>query len=866
MVADSGEKQPPAQRDEKEDVSDRAPVKPEVPAINIDVMRTLSEFSSVLRRTGDDVLKTFSTPNLDIFDGDKKLTGDKADKPAGVGERKQIKPNDTLSAGDLRKLSDDAFKTPEQQKAFKDHVDQFEKRAESEKIPASEREKFYAQVARMLQNAQDGGNKRFTADEMRGLALDTMKQGALPGSVNQGNYPTCSVAALESALYKQEPSTIARVVADVSITGSYKTVDGTQITPPERNLRPDKYNDDTPDKKRSGASQIAQNTLLNVHWNRQEGFEGDEKGKKGKIFYEEGHPKDSIGDAQVRLIDRTTGKPYTRTEGFVDPTTEHTGQVHGTRERPLDTPSMSIGKVNDVYKQLVGNHGKMGFVSSFENPMSQSPKTLEEFKKVFDDVASGGKLANPIILGVHANVDPFKADMTRPGASKEEQERMGRMHAYHAVAVFDYDPKTGMATVENQWGQDVDHTGKPGSKERIHINDLYKAYKGEEAGERKTAPEQKRPSGDDYIESQTKFVKELAADKDVAPEKMLEERLTLQKYLQHWKGDEAAKAMLPDIAKDVKNVLSSGKGTYEQMYSDVTFRLPDMMKAGMQKDVREILAGLDKKFVEHMKEHHGFGGDEAIAKMVKLHKEAGNPAAGAALAESYAKLLEGGRTAGGGDAYKWRSASDSAMKKFKELGLDRQAETVYGGLKRELTAAEKSKGSDHEQVIDMKLAMLRSSQAEAVGDKELQGKLLKELEQTFDRVKDGGGVRERTMDDLACTLRDHYADTKQNAKLDKTITSIVGGIAKEYGAKGMDDPRMVGPLALHGSFYLNAGMTDKGLAMLEKAYALAKASNGREFNEVGEKVAALYKQLNRTADAERVTGELQQRRRRRRDE
>ena len=56
-------------------------------------------------------------------------------------------------------------------------------------------------------------------------------------------------------------------------------------------------------------------------------------------------------------------------------------------------------------------------------------------------------------------------------------ENLSSLHAHHALAVFDYDPKTGLVTVENSWGLSVDHTGREGSKPPIPIEQLYAAYK-----------------------------------------------------------------------------------------------------------------------------------------------------------------------------------------------------------------------------------------------------------------------------------------------------------------------------------------------------------------------------------------------------
>lgn len=877
--------------------------------IDIDIPEALSQFGTLISRAKE--AAGYALPTVLLFGG---LGGD--DRPAAAGAKdakdgkaapkdaadiaplKALSADDRLTATDLRALATKSFPNAAEREAFLTNLDKFEKRADTDKISREDREKFYAQVGRILQNADAGGNTRFKPDEMRKLASDVMRHGAAPGTVNQGGYPTCTAAALEESLYKAEPATIATLVADVAITGQYKTVDGTVITPPERNLKPDKYNHDSPDNKRSSANQIAQITLLNVHWNRQDAFggvsgtegEGERApvgGKKGKLFYEEGHPKDNMGDSQVRIMDHSTNPPtpITTTSYRMDPTQEPGAALPLLPvETPIDSPAMSIGKIGDIYSQLRG-HKELTLVSSYEHPRNHSPKTAADFKKLFEQAAAGENgMKFPIVLGVHANLEPFRSDMRvltpdggkakDPKDAKKEEERLSTMHAHHAVSAFDYDPKTGMVTVENQWGLDVDHTGAPSSKAKIHIDDLFKAYKGEDDKAVPAKPrEEKKPTGDEYIAEQKKFVDELAADPDVKPSKLLAERLTLQRYVQHWKGDAEAQKLMPDIAKDFKAMMADGKQSYESKVSLSQDLLPLLKKAGMTDAIKDSLGYLNKSLLDKISAtNEPHDSMNQIKALHKLQTEYGDKESAAKLINDFVTIAEKRRQSDT-EHGAFRQMSRYAVKDLAELGYGDAGRKMLEQLLTENRALEKEKGDTDPKVLRNKidLAHMLESMPER---KDEYRKMIAEMEATHAKMSKDPPTDDKRRNwefgSLQCALRDYYADNKDTKNLIKITNEIMEGIAKGHAEDGGWEARqMIGPLQHQAKILMEGGASAEAVAMMEKAYALTKKFPEESRSErVPDAMAEMYRKVGKVKEAEAVEKEAKEAaeaRRKRRD-
>ncbi|MBX9721399.1 MAG: hypothetical protein K2X81_08400, partial [Candidatus Obscuribacterales bacterium] len=112
---------------------------------------------------------------------------------------------------------------------FASDVAQFERRAQEQNLSPEQVRETMAQVTRLLESrGQQGQGVQSERQRIR-LAEQIMAKAAEPTSSDQGQNQTCNVTTIENRLYTREPAIAARLVADLALTGSHTTVDGTTI-------------------------------------------------------------------------------------------------------------------------------------------------------------------------------------------------------------------------------------------------------------------------------------------------------------------------------------------------------------------------------------------------------------------------------------------------------------------------------------------------------------------------------------------------------------------------------------------------------------------------------------------------------------
>ncbi|MBY0549478.1 MAG: hypothetical protein K2W95_19535 [Candidatus Obscuribacterales bacterium] len=819
--------------------------------------------------TADDFFSTKADDNSPA--GDKKKAGGPVVEEKEGGEAKSDKTKEAAEKGstaqsreELNEIVKKNFTDEKQQKQVLADLDKFEARAGNEGISAIDRDHVFLQLGRVLKEAGEG-NKFFKASEVRGLVADVARHCAEPGSVNQGIGPTCTAAALEAAMYKKEPGAVAEMIADVTISGEYKTKDGTVIKPAEKNLKPGKHDEAGAEFSRSGANQIAQMTMLNAYWNRQDSIDAREKaetGKKGKIFYEEDHPTEFSGDSHTRLMDRSKSPPVPFSEQYTysDPTSP---DFPITELRPIPAPRMSIGNIRDIYDQMRGNKGELTLVNKFEDPRNKTPKTLEEFKKLMENAAGGKDGASmPIVMGVFAHVEPFKSDLSvfNKGKDKtDEKKDVSSMHSHHAVAIFDYNPKTGLVTVENQWGPSVDHTGKEGSKKQISVEQLFKAFTGSEGTkDGKPAKEEKKQTPDDYINGQRKFVEQLKGEGDVDPKLIFGETMKLASYLRHWgRKDEMTKIVGPLTEDFLKQ-----PGTLKNQV-DIASRLLDFNTE--PKDREKILAKLDKQFDDQLGK--GTVTRESLQNartLMGLHKKSEDPKGAASIVDRI--MVQTMKDAGSIDfKRKGNPVEDviSAIEFMKDNGQEKKAKETLNALLA--TVRKEEKPDQYDRLLNNVKSSIASRYIE-FGDKETGRKLTQELQEIFDKSKDKA---KDPKDYTAAHLRDLYASLGDFKKMSRAVDDILQQLADEpTGGKdqkptGMDHPSMASPLRVHAELFFEHKQFEKAAELYEKAYKIQQREKGkdpREFNEyqsIATTLAKTYEELGRKEDAQKIRKEAE---------
>lgn len=881
---------------ESEDRSETAAVLPELSLTNSEHKRStgLGEPPSDEKQTGEDTPPKEAPAKKEpsrkrrerkVIELEPVLSrtapeSDKTDEPREVpaaatmaywNDRPKMSRKEVLESAE-KHLAD-----PDKLKSFKENIEKFETRSADDNITDLQKETFYAQVGNVLK-ASETGNKFYNGEQLQTIASDMVRHAADPGSVNQGVEPTCTTAAQESVLYKQEPNTMGEVVSEAALTGQYVTASGDTIKIPEKNLMPDKYKADTPkEKARSLASHIAQPLLINMKWNNQDSYPGQDTGKKGNLVYEEGHPKDHPGDPQSRIMDYSSDPPVpvTDTVYTVDPLSDHSDDnsplISDVKIQPANAPLMFMDDLPEIYSDLKGNEGKLTTVNIAESEGVITPKSFEEFKNLFDTAARGeeGKPSFPMLLGVHANLEPFHSDLSqytkRPDQSKQEQEQESTMHAHHAAAVFDYDPKTGMVTLENQWGPKADHTGDEGEKPKIHIKDLYRTFKGLTPEERKIINDSKpdtKPSPDDIIEGQQKFVDEISQDEDQDPVKVWQERFELHRRLNHFGREEEAAKQREILARDYEKIAKEKDfGTTIAVGEKLMRTLKD---AGEGDQANEIIKQIDTRLMDSVgnKPTRDSGAD--FKKVLSLHRSNDDEEGGKELARRYMETATGDN-----------SQLDLTNSKDRDLvfGTMNTINTAYGAeatdpyfdkIMEDFRSFEKEKGATDTDVIDMKSDIMFESLS--MGNKDLATSLSDEMQKTYDGLNKGIDTQEKfeaeDIDELRTSLRYYYQSTRQQEKLSPIVDDYMqyhNELSRGEDGNPLDPERedMVDIYRYFGKELRDGGALEQSTKYIERSLELARKHESSSTDRIASELVRNYLRQDRDQEAQKLIDEFE---------
>jgi LysM repeat protein len=160
------------------------------------------------------------------------------------------------------------------------------------------------------------GSAKLNRDYLQTTAAEILHHAAHPDHIDQGHHNTCQTTAMESELYKTEPSKVAKVVADVALTGQFTAYDGTavKIDPKPQDMEAMWY--PPRNGERDLASQIFQNTAINLAWAVRD--------PTGKTHYEQLKQDPNSNYAMETLVQEAGA------QGQIDAGHEHDPDLHPT--------------------------------------------------------------------------------------------------------------------------------------------------------------------------------------------------------------------------------------------------------------------------------------------------------------------------------------------------------------------------------------------------------------------------------------------------------------------------------------------------------------------------------------------------------
>jgi hypothetical protein len=320
----------------------------------------------------------------------------------------------------------------QEKQQFEADVTAFQQRAAKDKLDLMEIVNTYVYVDKLFNVNEPSIDDYATRVS---IAEDVMHQAADPTDIDQGQTGTCAPNALQKRIYSRAPSAMGKLQYDLSRTGSYTAVDGQTVKLDPYSKQADRDSKfyhiqrSSSDASRSRASQRDSWVLASLY------------------LKEIGSPN----EYRQRYEGSRIFDPRTRAERPVD-----IGKDFGS---PV--------KMADRMYYLITGHPEHGFsivAGRFEIPSGAcGVNSPDELKAVLVEMKGDDKHASrfPAVVQVHTGNPPFRSE--------------NPLRGWHEITIVDFDAKSGLVWVDNQWGRAFDHLGRWDGKQPIHYTVLFGA-------------------------------------------------------------------------------------------------------------------------------------------------------------------------------------------------------------------------------------------------------------------------------------------------------------------------------------------------------------------------------------------------------
>jgi hypothetical protein len=196
------------------------------------------------------------------------------DKPPTRSDKITYDPNDVhakdVQASREKLIGSENGMSPELKASMTKHMDDLEHR-----LPPATAEQIagvYDATSKLLNDPEK--TSPLNQNERNRLANDILSNAAQQHEIDQGMHNTCNVTTLEQTLNRESPDKAARLVAEVGLTGQYKSpADGQIIKLDPRSIHPDNETNfggtQAKDGDRNYASQAFDMATINDYWQHQ---------------------------------------------------------------------------------------------------------------------------------------------------------------------------------------------------------------------------------------------------------------------------------------------------------------------------------------------------------------------------------------------------------------------------------------------------------------------------------------------------------------------------------------------------------------------------------------------------------------------
>lgn len=323
---------------------------------------------------------------------------------------------------------------------FRAEMDAFESRVQRDNLKPEQITQTYEEIARLM--AKDE-KSTIPLERRVQLAQQVLRQASYPPIIDQGRHNTCIANALEVRAYTRSPEKAAKLVADLALNNSFRTLDNTEISLDAGSMTPDEEADEAipANGQRSFASQLFAIAANNVYWLRTEIGAFNEPVTKGSYRFSQapnwrgtrfGPEAERMFDFGERVIDMRT-KPL---------------------KWVADRPALPVESIEDMYAQITGDTAG-GFVITAKNKefnLSQPVESADQLKERVVKLKEDRLM--PAVLIVNTNNEPWN---NYPGI-------------WHAINILDYNAEKDRLSVSDQYGKESDKNMK--------ARDLFNAARG----------------------------------------------------------------------------------------------------------------------------------------------------------------------------------------------------------------------------------------------------------------------------------------------------------------------------------------------------------------------------------------------------
>jgi hypothetical protein len=318
---------------------------------------------------------------------------------------------------------------------FGEDMMKFEERARMGNLAPSEITETYKQTERLLSPSKVA----VSYENRKTLAQNLMFHAARPEDIDQGQYDTCNVTAVQERLFTSNPSKVAEIISSTAINGNWRSPDGNLVKIDAQSLLPMPESRVHPpaDGDRSYATQLINNVLVNDVNQR----------LIPPIFYRQVHT--NIDGSSLTGTD--VGERLCFADGR-ECLRDSMGKVVSENGVPIRSPYLDTGDLEDLYQRISGDRENVVIANSSEysDPRVTTFRNEEDFEETLMMMKAEGRF--PLTMMVDSNSPAFGGSGSDAG--------------WHVVTITDYDFQTGKAHISNQWGAEADRD--------ISVKDLFR--------------------------------------------------------------------------------------------------------------------------------------------------------------------------------------------------------------------------------------------------------------------------------------------------------------------------------------------------------------------------------------------------------